>query len=74
MCVTGILQSEADGLQVLLYNRTDGSTLRLDVGDTFRIGRTEATIVHIGTAEIEIEIGGRRQRIAVGEDLDGGAN
>jgi hypothetical protein len=69
--VTGIL--EVDGRpQLWLLAQTTGTRYELGEGEEFRIGGASGKVVRIGPREAEIDIGGRRRLLTVGQNLHEG--
>ncbi len=55
--------------EIWLSVRTTGKTLRLREGETFEVGALSGTVVRIGDRDAELEAGGKRLLVSLGESL-----
>ncbi|HZN32336.1 MAG TPA: hypothetical protein VFB80_00905, partial [Pirellulaceae bacterium] len=65
---TAVLDVEGQG-EIWLYNRPDGEMLKLHPGDKFEVGSIKGTVAEIGEYEFLFDNGGKRLKLAHGENL-----
>ncbi len=66
--VTGVTRSGGRP-EVWVSLRTEGKTLKLGVGDSFKLGNIEASVASIESQNVEIDAAGRRVRVRLGQSL-----
>ncbi|HEV3342723.1 MAG TPA: hypothetical protein VG125_20290 [Pirellulales bacterium] len=66
--VTAVVKKEGK-YQVWISLRSSGKMLKLYEGETFDLGKEKATISRIDRGTVEIEAGGRRREVALGNNL-----
>jgi hypothetical protein len=71
--LTAILEIEGRP-QAWLNVRTTGKTLKLHEGDQFEVGQLKAKVARIGPREIELDAGGKRLVVPLGQSLRGASS
>lgn len=66
--ITAVVKDEGK-LQVWVNVRSTGKTLKVHEGETFDLGKEKATVTHINTHSVEIDVAGRQRTITLGKSL-----
>jgi len=67
--VTGILQDTAGEMQVWMQVRTTGETLKLHVGDSFKLGASSGEVVRIDARQVVLSLGKEHLLVSLGESV-----